>query len=416
MLRPPSHSVIYPLEASDPPLSWRKPRALLETLVPWLLAAFAFVLATDLRLPDGRSIAMRLGYLCLILGIAGMLQRRWAVRPPQGFWVLLGFVVWSTCTLGWAQFPEQARHKVVLYWALFAVSAILPQCAWHPDVRLRLLKAYVAGCWLGVLGIVMNFARGIPFRAEGEDELQGRYSFGTDPNYLGLALVVGIPLAIYAANATTARWQKAALRLYLPAAVMGVLLTGSRGASIALFAVAVLYALRASRRVWLLLLGGTVLCVTLLATFPTAISDRFITMPEALRYGSLSDRRELWDSGAMVVRDNLLQGVGAGASAGILSIAVHNTPLELTMEGGLVSLCLFYGAFLLGLGRTLEQDRRAGWSMVGACAAWLIGCMALSWEIETVSWFLAMILNSWAPLRLVAERTETAAPALRATA
>lgn len=389
----------------------QRPHGLLETLVIWLLCAFAFVLPTDLRLSDGKSIAMRLGYLCLLLGIAGVVKRRSAVLPGPGFWALFGFVVWSSCTLAWAQFPDAAQHKVIVYCALFAIAAIIPQYAWEPRVRALLLNAYVAGCGLGVVGMGVNFVLARPYAAPGELEMEGRYSFSTDPNYLGLALVIGIPLAIYAASRATRRWQKFVLWLYVPAGVLGVLLTGSRGASIALLSVPIMYTLFARARVRLRLLAGMALCVILAWILPTQISERYISIPEEMRYGSLSDRRELWDQGAAIAREHPFQGIGAGAAEGTFSIAAHNTPLELMLEGGAVSLAFFYGAFLIGLRRLWQQDRRECWAMLAAFVVWFIGSLALSWEVDTVSWFLAAIVNS----TLVAERVSAKANVARET-
>lgn len=381
--------------------SLRKPHDLLETLVIWLLSAFAFVLPSDLRLADGKSIAMRLGYVCLLVGIAGVLKRRSWVLPESGFWVLVAFVVWSSCTLAWAQFPDLAQHKVLIYWALFAISAVVPQYAWDPRVRVRLLNAYVAGCWLGVVGTAVNFVLARPYAAADELEMEGRYSFSTDPNYLGLALVLGIPLAVYGASTAKARWQKVALRLYIPAGVIGVLLTGSRGAAIALLAVILVYGVFASPRVRLLLLSGVALCVSLAWLLPLQLSERFVSIPEQLRYGNLSDRRELWDEGAAVAWEHPFMGIGAGAATGTLAIAAHDTPLELMMEGGAVSLALFYGVFLIGVGKTWQRDRREGWTLFAVCAAWFVGGLSLSWETNTVTWFLAVIVNSTLPAQRV---------------
>lgn len=374
---------------------------LLQTLIVWLLSAFAFVLPTDLRLADGKSIAMRLGYLCLFVGSVGVLKRRSWVLPQQGFWFLFAFVFWSSCTLAWAQFPDAALQQMTMYWVLFAISAIIPQYAWDPRVRNMLLNAYVAGCGLGVLGIAANFVLSRPYAAPGETEMEGRYSFSTDPNYLGLALVIGIPLAFYAASTRKARWQRIALRLYPPAGIIAVVLSGSRGAFVALFGLIIVYAVFTTPRVRLLLLSGTALCVSLAWLIPSDLSERFLDIPEEIRYGSLSDRRELWDQGSAIAREHPLMGIGAGAAAGALSIAAHNTPLELTMEGGAISLFLFYGAFLIGVGKSWQQDRREGWTMLAVCVAWFIGSLSLSWEVDTVTWFLAAIVNSTLPAQIV---------------
>ena len=56
------------------------------------------------------------------------------------------------------------------------------------------------------------------------------------------------------------------------------------------------------------------------------------------------------------------------------------------MEGGAISVGLFYGAFLLGIGRAYKSDPREANAMIAASAAWLVGTLSLSWEVDTVTW------------------------------
>jgi O-antigen ligase len=370
----------------------RETGELVQTVTVWLLSALVFILPTDLRLWNGKSIAMRLGYACILLGIAGVFKRRSAVLPGPGFWILFCFVLWSSCTLAWARYPEFAGKKILFYWALFAICAILPQYAWDPGVRSRLLNAYVAGCWLGVFGTVANFVLG---RSSTQNEV--RYSFGTDPNYLALGLVIGIPLAVYGASTLPEGWRRKALIYYPPCGVIGVLVTGSRGALVALLSLALIYAVFATRRVRVMLLSGAALCAALALVLPSQISERFASIPEELQHGTLSDRRQLWEAGAAIVREHPLQGIGAGATQGEFSIAAHNTALELMMEGGAVSVALLYGALLIGLARMWRHDRRQGRFLLAASIAWFIGSLSLSWESQTVTWFLIGIVNSTLP-------------------
>ena len=374
----------------------RTPRPMdgLTRIVVFLLSMFVVVLPTDLRILDGKSLAMRLGYACLMVGIVAVIKRRTAVLPSSGFWCLLGFVLWSSCTLVWAQFPEAAHHKALEYWLLFAVVAIIPQFAWAPRIRGILMDAYIAGCWLGVIGLVVNYSAAIQYSAEGAADMEGRYSFGTDPNYLALALVIGLPLAFYRFSSVHAAWQKAFTLLYAPAALAGVVLTGSRGATIALLATVLALGLFTSWRTRLLLAGGAALCMAVVTFLPSQVSERLSTIPDELRYGTLSDRRELWDRGTVVAEQHPIEGVGAGATAGMFDIAAHNTPLELTMEGGAVSLALFFGAGLLGIRRTWRNNPQEGRAAVAVCAAWLVGSLSLSWEVNTVTWFILAMLFS----------------------
>lgn len=375
-------------------LSWPSMRipspGWIEALVLLLLSLFVFILATDLRIADDKSIAMRLGYLCLAVGIMGVVKRHSAVVPTPGLWCLLGFLLWSSCTLAWAQYPDDAQQKIVSYWLLFAVTVMIPQYAWNPRVRARLMDAYLMGCYLGIIGIAVHVALGIDYSSA--PEMVGRYSFGTDPNYLALALVIGIPFALYRATQARAWSYRAMLLLYVPAALVGVFLTGSRGALLAIAAAVIVHALFMPRNARLLLGAGVLLCLLTLWFFPQLLPDRFTTIPDEVRYGTLSGRTDLWDTGIAVVKEHPLEGMGAGAATGTLQIAAHNTPLELMMEGGVVGVALFYGAILLGIRGAWKSDRRESSAMMAAWAAWAVGGLALSWEGDTITWFLFALL------------------------
>lgn len=366
----------------------------LDRLVLWLLSAFAFVLPTDVRLPGDKSVAMRLGLACLLLGSAALLRRRGFVLPRSGFWWLAGFLAWSSCSLLWARYPEIAQHKMSLYFAVFAVTAIIPQYAWTLSVRARLIDSFLLGCGFGISGLIANFALGTQYSASGEAEMEGRYSFGTDPNYLALALVIGIPLALHRSRQLSRGWQRTLTLLYTPAAVLGVFLTGSRGAMVALLVALIAYGVAAGVRSTAVVLAAACLCLVAGALLPGQISERIAGIPEELRYGTLSDRRQLWDRGEAMIAEHPLEGIGVGASSGALNIAVHNTPLELMMEGGAVGTCLFYGALLSALRGTLKSERLEGRTFVAVSSCWFVGALTLSWELNTVTWFIFALLFS----------------------
>lgn len=387
----------------------------LQGITVWLFTAFVFLLPTDLRFGGDKSLAMRIGYLCVFLGVVAILKRRTLQVPPAGFWFLFGFVLWSSCTLLWARYPAVAEHKLIEYWRLFIIVAVFIQYAWQESVRQRLMDAYVAGCWIGVMGLFFHFIAGTPYLAEGELEFEGRYTFGTDPNYLALALVIGIPLALYGALKAERRWQKWALLSYVPAGFAGLLLTGSRGAWVTLLAIVLLSGLMLRGRVRALVLGTVVLLVAAPFVLPGQVMERMSSIPDELRYGSLSDRTELWQRGSAVVMEHPLNGIGVGAAEGMMSIAAHNTPLELTMESGAIGLLLFYAAWAFSVRGTWKADHREGLAATFMFFAWFVGSASLSWEVNGATWYLLAILIAAGSARRTSAEVyripRTAAPA-----
>jgi O-antigen ligase len=180
----------------------------------------------------------------------------------------------------------------------------------------------------------------------------------------------------------------------VPAAALAVALTGSRGGLIALLVAACGYAIRSTARIRLLIFS--VMAVLLLVTFSASFisTQRFQSIPQELESGTLSDRKGLWVEAIAVFEQNPLTGLGIGAPEGLLSIAAHNTALEVLMAGGMISFLLFYSPFTLAM---VQLDRvrssESKWLLV-VCAVWLVGTMALSWDDNPISWFLFAILWS----------------------
>lgn len=358
-----------------------------------LLLAAVFFVPSDLRVASGKSLEFIFGFSSLIFALCSMLKRRRWRRPLTGIWLITAFVIWSTCMLAWTPYPTQGLWKVLQYWRLLPLAWLVTQYAESRDARFRLYDAYILGCWLGVAGLMYAFVSGSPYVSEGVD-FNGRYSFGTDPNYLALALVMGIPFACQRAISAKSRRLRCMAAGYVPAAVLAVILTGSRGGLIALAVAACGYVIWSTGRTRLLVL--TLMAALVIITFSGSFvpAERFQSIPRELGSGTLSGRRGLWSRATAVIRQSPVTGSGIGASEGILSIATHNTALEVLMAGGIVSFLLFYGPFSFGVVRLVRFRSPECKPLLLAFAVWLVGSMALSWDDNIISWFLLATLWS----------------------
>jgi O-antigen ligase len=299
------------------------------------------------------------------------------------------FVVWLTVSLTWSEYVAQGLGKILKYWQALAITGVMTQYAAAKPVRLKLFSAYVAGCWLAVLDVVSSYVSQSYYKG-----LTGRYSTN-DPNFVALALVIGIPIAWYGAVCEVRVWKKLLFLSYMPAAIFGIILTGSRGAALALLGAALAFGICASHkaRVWLLCFV-LVVCLAILYVLPGATVARFMTIPEELQQGSLSSRRIIWKAGAALVAEHPVRGLGAGAGDARLSSlfgkyqVAHNTPLAVALDGGVVGLLLFYGALVCSFVSLLRCPHAERTMLVAVCAAWLVGSYSLSWESHKVTWFL----------------------------
>jgi O-antigen ligase len=374
-----------------------------EDLTCGLLWLFIFATPFELRFSvGGVSLPGLLGYCSLAAGLLGAFWSNKFVKPSIANLFLLGFCVWSTISIGWSDYPDRAISKVLIYWGLLGFVALVTQYASTHRIRLRMLSAYVIGCWCGVLSVLYSYLSGIQYKG-----LAGRYSsaFG-DPNFLALALVIGVPIACYAA-AYEVEWPWRVIFLaYVPAAIIAVIVTGSRGAAVALLGASVAFGILAIRKIRMkYVLAGLAACLAMAYALPPDAMARIETIPSELQSGTLSGRRAYWDAGLPLVASHPIQGLGVGAGDAAVSAiiginkVVHSTPLEVVLDGGVVGLVLFYGAILFSLFTVWRSGYAERSVLIAVCVAWFIGTFSLSWEAHKVTWFIFGLLVSAVPQR-----------------
>ena len=374
-----------------------------QDLTCGLLWLFIFAMPFELRLNyGGISLPGLVGYCSFAFGLLGVMWSNKIIEPSLGFLSLLAFCLWSTISITWSDYPDQTLSKVLIYWGLLGFVALVTQYALSRRSRLSLLSAYVVGCWCGVVGVLFSYLSGIQYKG-----LAGRYSspFG-DPNFLALALVIGVPIACYRATCEVLAWRRLVFLAYVPGAIAAIIVTGSRGAALSLLAASVVFGICAIHRIRLKwVLGVLVVCLGIVYALPPDTMARLETIPGELQNGTLSGRRAYWDSGVALVARHPLRGLGAGAGDATVSSmigtdkVVHSTPLEVALDGGAVGLLLFYGGLLCSLVSVWRCDYAERTVLLAVCAAWLVGSFSLSWEDHKVTWFILGFLVSTVPQR-----------------
>ena len=379
--------------------------SLLERVLLWSLSIFVFALPTNPHFGD-ISVTLPVGSLCVLLGVVGIMRRRTIVVLGFELWCLLAFVIWSTCSIAWAEYPASTTFKLTKYWEFLPMIWVIAQYAWDRHFRIRLFDAYVAGCWYGAIGTFFNYATGRVFYIEGVEEQWGRYSFGVDVNYLALALVIGMIIAWYRFSSDRTWWKYVFYPLYFPAAFVAIGLTGSRGGLVALLAAVVVFAICADRRTRVAVFVGAAVLVALTLVLPSSVTWRLSTTTDELNHGTLSGRRAVWDRGTAIVEEHPLVGLGVGGVVGAMASldfnAAHNTPLELLVEEGIVGFAFFYGGLAYGVYRVWRFAGKEGKALVAVSAAWFVGTCSITWDSDLVTWFMfAMLLSAGSASRTI---------------
>ena len=369
-----------------------------ERFTPALFAAclLCFCVPWDdmLQLPGKIQFARILAVLVGLFWFGSTLRGGFVRRPNLTHGFMAAFLLWTALSGFWTEDPDRTLRRTFSYVQLLAIAWVIFQSASNRVRYLRLLQAFVLGEFVLIASVMMAFANG---QIWGE----GRYTApGVNPNDLAGTLALGVPVASYLTAAATSRWSWINA-LYTPAAIAAILLNASRTGLLALAIALAFPLLLASRFSWKTRLSA----LAVVAAAPFAVLNltetlpwrRLTTIAEQFAARDFNGRMDVWSTSLQLFADRPLIGFGAGSFTSVtgsmqaLSIAGHNSFLEILVETGVVGLVLFLG-ILFGLGHSRD---RAGnlearlWLVLGA--TWLVVNLANSWENKNISWLLAAL-------------------------
>ena len=215
------------------------------------------------------------------------------------------------------------------------------------EERLRELLLVVA-LSIGLLGLkfaIFGWSAGGAFFAQG-------YGASLDNNALALAMVIAVPICWNIRAQYESRLLKGSLTVMVFACVATVVMTRSRGASLALATTFVLMLMRSRRKV------GLAIVLALLA-LPSIylVREQYLvrmsTLADPTADASASSRYILAASAFRMWRDYPITGVGFGNDNGIAlqhsyiadriyaDLKVHNTYLQVLLDSGIFALLIF---------------------------------------------------------------------------
>jgi O-antigen ligase len=345
---------------------------------------------------DGSTVSRMTGYIALGAGLLAVALRGSIRRPTVLHFLLLGFVLYSGLSIVWSVDPMLTLQGAEARLRLFGMVLLVWELASESSHFRSLLRAYVFGSCIAIVGTVQSFLGGQPLHYQ-------RYAEeGVDPNDLALALVVSIPMAWFLASATRKTWVALLYYIYIGAAIFAILLTSSRGGVIAATVSLLIVPLtwvrqKRSRKFIVAALTFTALSAGL-KYVPEESLARISTTGADVRQGTLDARRYIWVVGLAKFTDHPIVGVGGSAFRTAVSddipdgIVAHNTFLSVLVEYGVVGAGLFLlivvEIFLLIW--HMPRNRRAVWAV--SFMALGIGMFALSWLEYKPPWLLISLL------------------------
>ena len=257
--------------------------------------------------------------------------------------VFVVFVAYMVATALWA--PDLALAAAKAYDLMYvAWSCVLTVAA----LRLCGIGSTISGFWYAVFAWSLVLAVAGVASVLSNPSLERLSVMGGGPNVFGRNMGLLTLAALRIAFQSNRRWRRFFGLIVVPVGSFLVLLSGSRGALLALVFGAIVYvAIRGfDRRVWVTLLlaasAGGVLAFTELGSRAISVfAIRFIRL--LLIEGYTSNRGVLLVDGIVAGLGNPLGGIGLAGFAQLDTFGLypHNVFVEAFAEGGIIGLLLF---------------------------------------------------------------------------
>ncbi|MBL0225452.1 MAG: O-antigen ligase family protein [Geobacteraceae bacterium] len=261
----------------------------------------------------------------------------------------------------------------------------------------RLLFAYVLGAYVSLASLFWGYIRGTSEYSE-----YGRFSAeGFNPNDIALVLSIAIPMSWYLSFQFKNTFSVLICKFFLPIAVFAIVLTGSRGSFLAMLISLLIVPLytntQQSKKLFSIVSVILVMGFLIVNFTPTMSFDRIMSIKNEVEGGNLTHRSDIWKSGLIIFKNNLMLGVGSGAFPVAIrpyygkEIVAHNTFLSVLFELGIVGFVLF----ILIIRRTISNSFRLELYEKIFClitiSVWFVGVQGLSWEYNKTTWIILIV-------------------------
>ena len=368
---------------------------LLVFAMPWEDAITISGFGTSVRL---------IGMVTLFLGVLAIGERGKVRRPALGHLVMTLFVMLAALSFLWSLYPEGTLVEAFSYVQLLTMVWLIWELAPSIQEQMHLMRAYVFGTFVSGIDTLYLFL-------SHQESVYQRYAGAKlDANDLGLIMALSIPMSYYLLIQNHGRmvWV---YRIHLILAGTTILLTASRGATLATVVALTIIPLTQARlggrqRVALfltviLLIGGVLYFV------PETSWERLSTMPTEFEQGTFTGRTIIWRAGWEIFRAHPFVGIGANAFRIMVSRELeepirmgeadpappaHNTFLSVLVEQGVLGFAVFcgmLGALAVSLKGMPPFPQRL-W--IVSLAVWVVGVSSLTWEMRKPTWFFFGLL------------------------
>ncbi|MGH7491212.1 MAG: O-antigen ligase family protein [bacterium] len=369
----------------------------------WLSLALVFVIPLEnaIVIPGLGRLSRAIGLLVAAFWVATIIITGKARKPRPIHAVIVLFVLWNAASVLWSLDLDRTTDRILTYFQLFGMVMVIWDLYATPTALHAGLQAYVLGAYVSLGGAIYNFVHAQEFYYQ-------RYTgMKMHVNDLALILVLGLPVAWYLAlhqgeHGRRSYWLTVINYLYVPLAILVVLLTASRGAVVAALP-ALLYIFLSLHRLKLhirfllfVLLAGSLF--VLLPFVPESSFQRLAATEVVVLEGDLNGRLEIWREGFITFTMHPWIGVGSGVfrtAATETGKLAHNFVISLLVELGIIGFLLYAAILAMAVYHALDQPARSRQLWLAMLMVWIIGATTHNWEYRKQTWlFLSFVTVS----------------------
>ena len=312
------------------------------------------------------------------------------------------FVLWNALSVFWSENPNRSFSHTRTWAQMFLLVVILWDLYTTRASLLAGLQSYILGAYVAVGSAVYNYFTGKVYYTNYQ-----RFSAGeTNPDGFGFIMALGIPVAWYLAGSISNKGAGRFLRfvnyVYIPAALLGIALSGTRTALIAsvvgmAFGLASLTRLRLIARIAIFVLLSSIILLLLPQVQGLKSFQRLSTTGAELTSGDLNNRTNNWSEGLESFVRRPLLGVGSNMYRSINSLGKvgHNSFVSVLVELGLIGFLLFSIILAISFVQAWRQPKWQSWFWLTVLTVWSIGAFTLTWESRKSTWvFLSFAVVS----------------------
>jgi putative inorganic carbon (hco3(-)) transporter len=329
------------------------------------------------------------------------------LRLPAVRW-FLAFQIPLFLSVEFCQGPFLSPDRYLLFGKNSLMILLIPLLVFTEEHVRGLLYAFV------ISELFLGSRFGLFAMVNGGAMLRQNYGRLYDNNQLALAIVMLLPICWYCRPLVSASWAKMGLLAILVTSAAAVILTNSRGCSMALAAVVLCLIFRSKRKV-----AAIVLLALAIGPGIYLANDRYFRRMATIEHyeqeNSAAGRLQLWKAAIAMWADYPLLGVGLGsrnftALAGKYlgqdnDLVAHNSYLQMLADSGIIAFLIYCG-LLFGTIAWLEKSlratrkRRPGLECIpmaiqASLIAFAVGSTFYSVDLYDLLYMLVMAAAAW---------------------